>query len=54
MSPREKAKKIVDLILEDMTDRRGFRQAWDEVDEDIRDEIKSEWRTIAFEIIAEI
>lgn len=37
------AKRIVDAILFDLRDRRGLRQTWDGIDEDIRDEIKASW-----------
>lgn len=39
-------KNIVDAILADLTDRRGLRQAWEEIDEDIREEIKECWMDI--------
>jgi hypothetical protein len=35
----EKAHIAVDSILEDLTDRRGFRQAWDDCDDGIKQEI---------------
>ena len=34
---------IVFSIIEDMSDRRGFRQAWDDVDEEIQEEIMETW-----------
>ena len=37
------ADKIVDAILYDLTDRRGLRQAWEQIDNDIQEEIKKEW-----------
>ena len=40
------AKRIVDAILADFTDRRGLRQAWDSIDKDIQDEIRSEWESL--------
>lgn len=36
-------KKIVKAILDDVTDRRGWRQEWDEFDEDVQEEIKETW-----------
>jgi len=39
----DKAEKIVKEILADLTDRRGLRQEWENIDNDIQDEIKSEW-----------
>lgn len=38
-----KAEKIVKAILADMTDRRGLRQEWEQIDEDIQAEIKTTW-----------
>jgi hypothetical protein len=35
--------RICDAILKDATDRRGWRQAWDDFDDDTQDEIKSTW-----------
>lgn len=45
------AQRCVDKILADMTDRRGLRQEWDNIDEDIQEDIKMEWlHIIATEI----
>ena len=30
---------VVKRIVDDLTDRRGLRQAWEEVDEDIQQEV---------------
>jgi hypothetical protein len=38
--------KAVDAILADVTDRRGWRQAWDTFDDDIQEEIKEKWKSI--------
>jgi len=43
---REKAKKIVAALIEDFTDRRRFRQEWDNCDDDVREEIEEQWITI--------
>jgi len=40
------AKLIVDDIIDDLCDRRGLRQEWDETDEDIQKEIKDTWKNI--------
>jgi len=37
--PEDAAKKILFDIFADLTDRRGIRQAWDAVGEDIQEEI---------------
>ncbi len=39
----EAAERGIDRIIVDMTDRRSFRQVWSEIDEEIRQEIISEW-----------
>lgn len=38
--------KAVAAILADVTDRRGWRQAWDMFDDDIQEEIKVRWKEI--------
>jgi hypothetical protein len=35
------SEKVVKAILEDLTDRRGLRQEWEQIDEDIQREIRS-------------
>ena len=37
------SERIRDKILDDVTDRRGWRQEWDQFDEDIQNEIKATW-----------
>ena len=41
-----KAIKIVDRILYDLRNRKGLGQAWDQIDEDIQNEIIDEWTYI--------
>lgn len=41
-----KADKIVAAILDDMLGRRGLDGAWDEIDEDIQEEIRATWAAI--------
>ncbi len=40
------AEKVVFRIVDDLTDRRGFRQAWEECDHDTRIEIVKTWLAI--------
>lgn len=40
------AEKIVDEIVKDLNSRRGLRQEWDSIDEDIQQEIKEVWISI--------
>ena len=42
----DKAQKIVQLIEDDLTDRRGLRQEFDAVDRDTQDEIRDTWAEI--------
>lgn len=47
MTPTElkkKARDIVRRVLDDLLDRRGFRQTWDGCDEDIKKEIRDSLR----------
>jgi hypothetical protein len=47
------AEEIRDAILDDVTDRRGWRQAWDEFDDDIQQEIKDIWLIVINEVLEE-
>jgi hypothetical protein len=38
--------QAVDQIIHDLRDRRGLRQAWEAIDEDVREEIREEWARI--------
>ena len=40
---KEIIEKIVMEIVEDICDRRGLSDVWDEIDEDIQEEIKNTW-----------
>ena len=42
---------IVDEIIKDMSDRRGLRQEWDLIDEDVQEEIRETWRGIVKDIL---
>jgi hypothetical protein len=53
MTNEDKADAIVESILMDFTDRRGLRQAWEGIDDDIQEEIKQEWVNIAKKILGE-
>lgn len=41
----------VDKILDDLTDRKGLENAWDEIDDDIKADIKHEWALRITEIL---
>lgn len=50
-TPDFTARAIVEAIIDDLTGRRGLRHEWDNIDDDIQEEIRKAWRTIAFEKI---
>jgi hypothetical protein len=39
--------EYVDAIIEDLSDRRGLGGVWDEIAENIQEEIKEKWIRIA-------
>ena len=45
--------KIVDAIILDLTDRRGLRQEWYNIDSDTQQEIRSEWERIVDKKLAQ-
>jgi len=49
MTPRQAARRIVDEIVADLTDRRGLRQEWDQIDDDVKAKIVNKWLNIAEE-----
>lgn len=42
----DKAERIVRAIVRDITDRRGLRQEWEQIDEKTRKEIRATWAAI--------
>ena len=42
----DKAERIVQAIERDFTDRRGLRQAWEQIDDDIQAEIRATWTAL--------
>jgi hypothetical protein len=45
--PRRTARRIVDELVDDLTDRRGLGQEWEQIDDVIRLEIVNVWLDIA-------
>lgn len=43
VEPSTKAKKAVFNIIEDLTDRRGIKHEFNQIDSDIQDEIIETW-----------
>lgn len=46
---KQQAEKIVDGIIYDLTDRRGLRQEWELIDDEIKEEIKECWVSVVLE-----
>ena len=40
------SRRIVDLIIRDISDRSGIGDEWDQIDNECKKEIKDEWRRI--------
>jgi hypothetical protein len=37
------AETVVDKIIANLRDRRGLRQEWEQIDEEIQEEIRQDW-----------
>jgi hypothetical protein len=46
------ATQIVDALKDDFTDRRGLRQAWEDIDADVQNEILEQWESLVEKLIA--
>lgn len=44
---------ITEEIVKDLSDRRGLRQEWDNIDYDIQEEIKDNWKSIIRDVLKE-
>lgn len=42
----DKIDRVVNAIIADIRDRRGLKNAWNSIDEDIQKEIREEWANI--------
>jgi len=42
----EQAETIVDMIIDDLCDRRGLRQEWEQIDSSIQAEIRQQWKNL--------
>jgi len=45
------AEIIVDKIVDDLSDRRGIGQEWDQIETDIKNEIKETWCNIVDKVL---
>ena len=48
---RKKARDAVATLEGDLCDRRGLRQAWEQIDADVRESIRDTWRRIIVDAI---
>jgi len=48
VSMTDTAKAIVDDVFKDLRTRKGFNWWWDDIDEDIQDEIRSDLHDVVF------
>lgn len=46
MLPIDRAKKIVDAIIDDLSDRKGIKHEWNMIDDDVKAEIRQCWADI--------
>jgi len=46
---KRKANIAVRGIIADLSDRRGLRQEWEQIDKDIQQEIFTKWQEIIFD-----
>lgn len=45
------SEEIVDAIIRDLTDRRGLKYEWKNIDEEIQAEIRATWMLLARRVI---
>jgi hypothetical protein len=50
LSASEWATAIVRAIIYDLSDRRGLRHEWDQIDDDIKEEIRKQWTSIVLKV----
>jgi hypothetical protein len=46
MTLKDTADRAVDAIINDLTDRRGLRQEWEQIDKDTQKEIRETWASL--------
>ena len=51
--PSALALKIVDAIVDNLTNRKGLRHEWDNIDAEVEKEIRDEWAEIIDAAIAQ-
>ena len=48
---KEQSQQIMERILADVTDRRGWKQEWEQFDLEIQDEIRQRWKELITEVL---
>lgn len=46
MNNRQKANKIIDLLVNDIRDRKEIGDEFEQIDEDVKAELISQWRDL--------
>lgn len=49
MESKNRIECVVDLLIHDLTNRKGFDWVWDGLEEEIQDDIKMSWSQILME-----
>ena len=53
MTREQRARAAIDKIIDtDLTDRRGLKQEWREIDAGVQEEIRQQWAKIVAEFMA--
>lgn len=47
------SKTIVDRIIDDLNDRHALQETWENIDDDIQDEIRQEWEIIVEDTLSD-
>ena len=50
---QQTAKKIVEALITDLTDRKGLADVWDGIDQGIQEEIMTKWVGLVMEVDGE-
>jgi hypothetical protein len=53
MSAEVIAKNAIRSILKDLSDRRGLKHQWEQIDQDIKEEIVAKWEQIVIKAVKE-
>lgn len=48
-----RSQNVLDAIISDLTDRRFLESEWDQIDDDVKQEIKDTWLEIIYQSMVE-